>query len=194
MEWACVLCGRYIQNDWASRAMNPHNICSKLEHSPIETIGIIQKTAAMGNWWLAASSRQCTCSCIMSHAELFGETSNYPSDSVSLQPKFGTLWLRDFPKTKITLKGKRFQTIDKLQENTTGQLMTIWRTVWGPKVPTLKGTEVSLPYVQCFLYFVSSSINVSIFHSTWLNIFCTDLIYTYISENSLSNKLHLHEY
>ena len=26
------------------------------------------------------------------------------------------------------------------------------RTVRGPKVPTLKGTKVSLSYVQCFLY------------------------------------------
>ena len=39
------------------------------------------------------------------------------------------------------------------------------RTVWGPKVPTLKGTEASLSCIQCFLYLVSSSINVSIFHS-----------------------------
>ena len=41
--------------------------------------------------------------------------------------------------------------------------MAIGRTVWGPKVPTLKGTEVSLyKHVQCFLYLASSSINVSI--------------------------------
>ena len=33
-----------------------------------------------------------------------------------------------------------------------GQLMVIGRTVWGPKVYTLKGTEVSLFCVQCFLY------------------------------------------
>ena len=39
-------------------------------------------------------------------------------------------------------------------------------TVWGPKVPTLKVTEVSLLYVQCFLYLIFSSINVSIF---WLH-------------------------
>ena len=26
------------------------------------------------------------------------------------------------------------------------------RTMWGPKVPALKGTEVSLSFVQCFLY------------------------------------------
>ena len=30
-------------------------------------------------------------------------------------------------------------------------------------MPPLKGTEASLSYVQCFLYLVSSSINVSIF-------------------------------
>ena len=54
------------------------------------------------------------------------------------------------------------------------QLMVIGRTVWGPKVPTLKGTEVSLSYVQCFLYLVSSSVNVSIFHISWLDTFWTD--------------------
>ena len=47
--------------------------------------------------------------------------------------------------------------------------MVIGRTVWGPKVPTLKGTEASLSYVQCFLYLVPSSVNVSIFHITWLD-------------------------
>ena len=59
-------------------------------------------------------------------------------------------WL--FPKLISPLKGKRFQTIDKIQENTTGQLMAVGRTVWGPKVLTLKGTEALLSYVQCFLY------------------------------------------
>ena len=39
---------------------------------------------------------------------------------------------------------------------------------------TLKGTEVPLSYVQCFLYIVFSSINVSIFHITQLDTFWTD--------------------
>ena len=52
------------------------------------------------------------------------------------------------------------------------------RTVWGPKECTLKGPEVSLSCVQCFLYLVSSSINVSIFHSTWLDTFGTG--YTFL--------------
>ena len=59
-------------------------------------------------------------------------------------------WL--FPKLKSPLKGKRFQTISKIWENTTGQLMAIGRTVWSLKVLTLKGIEVSLSYVQWFLY------------------------------------------
>ena len=83
-------------------------------------------------------------------------------------------WL--FPKLKSPLKGKRFQTIDEIQQNTRGKLMEIGRIVWGPKAPTLKGTEASLSYAQCFLYLVSSAINVSIFHITWLDRFWTDQI------------------
>ena len=81
-------------------------------------------------------------------------------------------WL--FPKLKSPLKGKRFQTVDEIQESMTGHLMEIARTVWGPKVPTLKGTEAPLSYVQCFLYL--SSINVTILHITWPDTFWTDLI------------------
>ena len=84
-------------------------------------------------------------------------------------------WL--FPKLKSPLKRKRFQTISEIQENRMGQLMAIGRTVWGPKVPTLKGTKMSLSYVQCCLYLVSSSVNVSIFNITWLDTFWTDHIY-----------------
>ena len=93
-----------------------------------------------------------------------------PSYSLDFAPcNFGL-----FPKLKSPVKGKRYQTIGAIQENMTGQLMVIGRTVWGPKVRTLKGTEVLLFYVQCFLYPVSSSINFSIFHSTWLDTFCID--------------------
>ena len=118
-------------------------------------------------------------SCIYSGAEFFGETSKitqetqfpYSPDLVSYN-----FWL--FPKLKLPLKGKRFQfqTTDEIQENTKGQLMAIGRTVWGPKVPTLKGTGASLSYVKYFLYLLSSSINVSIFQITWLDTCWTDLI------------------
>ena len=126
-------------------------LCTKLEHSSVETVCMYQKAAAMGTWRLAAASWQRACSCITSCAEFFGETSNHSGDSAPYSPDLVpcNFWL--FPKLKSPLKGKRFQTIDEIQENTTGQLMAIGRTVWGPEVPTLKGSEVSLSYVQGFL-------------------------------------------
>ena len=80
--------------------------CVKLENSSMETIWMIQKAATMGNWWWVASSWQGTCSCIMFHAEVFRKTANHPGDSAPPQPRFGTLWLLAFPKTKITFERK----------------------------------------------------------------------------------------
>ena len=108
----------------------------------------------------------------MSCAEFYSETSNHPGDSAPLKPRFVTLQLLAFPQTKITFER------EEIQENTTGQWMAIG-TVWGSKVSTWKGTEVSLSCVQCFLYLASSSVNLSLFHSTWLDIFWTDLTHTY---------------
>ena len=59
------------------------------------------------------------------------------------------LWL--FPKLKALFKAKRFQAVSEIQENTMGQLMAIRRTVWGPKLPALKGSEASMSCVQCFV-------------------------------------------
>ena len=127
-------------------------ILIKLEHPLTETIQMTQKATAMGYWWLTASLQQCACSCITSYAEFFCKTSNHPSDSVPLEPRFGALWLLAFPQTKITFEREEISEHHWDSGIYDGQLMVIGRTVWGPKVPTLKGTEVSLSYVQCFLY------------------------------------------
>ena len=139
---------------------------------------MIQKATAMGNWWLAASSQQRACSCTTVHAECFGETSNCPGDSAPYSPDLmpWNYWL--FPKLKSPLKEKTFQTISEIQENTTGQLVVTGRTVLGSKAPTLMGTEASLSYLQCFLRLVSSSVNVCIFHMTWLDTFWNNLVFS----------------
>ena len=133
----------------------------KLEHCSTETIQI-QKATALGNRWLAASSQQCACSCIMSCAEVFGETSNHPGDSAQIQPRFGTLRLLAFPKPKITFErgeisdhwwdsGKCNRAADgdsnRILQSVLNSGIDTGRTVWGPKVPTLKETEASLSYV-----------------------------------------------
>ena len=69
----------------------------------MKTIWIIQKASAMGNWWLAASSRQCACSCITSHA-VFCQNIKSPRWLSPLEPRFGALRLLPFPKTKISFE------------------------------------------------------------------------------------------
>ena len=77
---------------------------------------MIQKAAALGNWWLAASLRECACSCITSPA-VFWENIKSPR---WLRPHYSPdlapcdFWL--FPKLKSPLKRKRFQTINEIQE------------------------------------------------------------------------------
>ena len=147
IEWTGVLCDHLIQNDWVSRGTNLLTTGDwQLHHNnaPTHTSHLVQNFLAK-------------------HQITQVTQPHYSPDLVPCD-----FWLS--PKLKSPLKGKRFQTIDEIQENTMGQLMAIG-TVWGPKVPTLKGTEASSSQVQCFLYLVSSSINVSIFHVTWLGTF-----------------------
>ena len=122
--------------------------CIKLEHSSEETIQMIQKAAAVGNCWLAASPQQCVCSCRVFWWNIKSPRWLSPHYSPDLVP--WDFWL--FPKLKSPLKGKRFQTISEIQENMMGQLMAI-RTVWGPKVPTLKGNWGIL--VPCTMFLIS---------------------------------------
>ena len=129
---------------------------------------------ATGDWQLHHNNMPVHASCPM---QRFWQNWCFAKSPCPRQPRSGDLWLPAFPKTEIIFGRKRFQTIDRIQENTRGQLMVTGRTGWGPKVPTLKGTEESLSYVPCFFYLVSSSINVSNFYLTWLRTFWTDLIH-----------------
>ena len=148
--------------------------CVKLEHSSMETIWMIQKAAAMAtdDWQLHHNKASAHALCLMQSflAKLQISQVTQPPYSPGLAPC--NFWL--FLKLKSPSKEK---TIDEIQENMMGQLMAIGRPVWGPKMPTLEGTEASLSHIQCFLYLVSSSTNVSVFHITWLDTFWTDLTY-----------------
>ena len=128
--------------------------CVKPEHSSMETIWMIQKATAVGNWWLAASSG-CACSCITSYAEFFGKTSNHPGDSGPLQPRFGTLKLLAFPKMKITFEREGIS-------DHWWDLGKIWRGSWWrlgelcevPRCLLWRGLRHHCPMynVSCILY------------------------------------------
>ena len=138
----------------------------KLEHSSTETTWMIQKATAMGNCdWQLHSVTHPLMHCILCPVFWWNIKSPRwlrPHTAQNSWPATSGF----FTKLKSPLKGKRFQTISEIQENMMGQLMAIGRSVWVPKVPTLKGTEAPLSSVQCSLYLVSPSINASSIHIT----------------------------
>ena len=74
--------------------------CIKLGYSLAKLFGWFRRPQlwATGDWQLHHDN---TPTHATSHAEFFGETSNHPGDSAPLQPRFGTLRLLAFPKTKV---------------------------------------------------------------------------------------------
>ena len=171
IEWACVLCGHHIENEQVEQRISI-KFCVKFEHSSMETIGMIQKATAMGNWWLAASSRQRTRSCIMSCTVFLWNIKSLRWLS-PLQSRFGALWLLAFPKIKITFEreensdhqwdsGKYKGAADGDWENCVRSRGAYFEGDWGI-------------IVLCTMFLVSSSINVSIFHNTWMDTFWIDL-------------------
>ena len=165
VEWACVLCGCHIQNDWVEQY-----VCIKLEHSSVETILMVQKATALGNWWLAASSQQCTLSHITSRVEFFGETSNHPGDSATRYPRFGVLWLLAFPKTKITFEKSEVSDCHWDSAKYDGTADDDWENCVRSQGAYFEGDWGALSYVQCFLYLVScSKISLSFISHGWIS-------------------------
>ena len=71
----------------------------------------------------------------MPHAEFFVKHQITQVTQAPYSPDLApcNFWL--FPKLKSPWKGKRFQTVNEIQEKMTGQLMATGGTVGGPKVP-----------------------------------------------------------
>ena len=105
---------------------------------------------------------------------VFGDTSNHPGDSASLQPIFGALWLLSFPKTKVTFKREEISDHRWNSRKYDGAADDGWENCVRFQDAYLDGDWGVT--VLCTMFLVSSSINVSIFHSTWLDTFWTDLI------------------
>ena len=139
--------------------------CFKLEHSFAETIWMIQKAIQP-----VISSFYTTMYLLMHHVTCRVFWQNIKASTVThppLQPKFSALWLLAFPQTTITFEkaeisdsiwdsrkynGAADGDSNKVFCSVLSSGRDTGRTVWGPSVPTVKGTDMSLSYVQCFLY------------------------------------------
>ena len=85
-------------------------------------------------------------------------------------------WL--FPKLKSPLRGTRYQTINEIQEYTTGQLWWLGKLCEVTRCLLLRdwGIIVLCIMFLCTMYIGSFSVNVSLLHITWLATFWTDLV------------------
>ena len=127
----------------------------------METIWMIQKAAALSNWWLSASSWQWAHSWVMSHAELFGKTSNHPGDSASQQPRFGSLQLLAFPQTKITFEREEISDCQWSSGKYDGATYDDWESCVRFSGAYFEGDWGVI--VLCTMFLVSSLINVYFF-------------------------------
>ena len=177
VEWACALVAIAFAFKMTEQVHQwiCNEFCVKLEYSSMETIQMIRKATAMGKWRLPASSPQCTrhASCLV-QSFLAKHQINHvtqPLYSPYLVPC--DFWL--FPKLKSPLNPFRFQVVDKNQGNMTGIANVHWENYVRSQGAYFEGDWGIL--VLCTMFLVSSSINVSIFHITWLDTLWTAFAY-----------------
>ena len=146
----------------------------------------------MGKWWLAASSRQCAHSCITSCAKFFGKTSNHPGDSTPLQPRFDTLWLLAFPKTKITFeKGRDFRPLMRFRKLRQGSWWQLGELYEVPRCLLWRGLRLHCPVYNVSCIFFNKCLYFSYYIAGYfLGRSC---IYTYsVCTNYIIHIIHMH--
>ena len=169
---------KYKMTEWVEQWICI-KFCIKLEYSSMKIIGMIQKPhlRATGDRQLGHDNMPAYASCLVQRFFVKHEITEVtqPHYSPDLVPC--DFWL--FPKLKSPLRGKRFQTINEIQENTMRQLMANGRICEIPRCLLWRGLRYhcSMYNVSCIFYHVSSSTNVSIFYITWVDTFRTDLVY-----------------
>ena len=101
----CVLCGHAFKMTEQVEQQICIRFCIKLGYSLAKLFGWFRRPQlwATGDWQLLhdnvlAYASRLSCE---ERWNVFGETSNHPGDSAPLQPRFGTLRLLAFPKTKV---------------------------------------------------------------------------------------------
>ena len=150
--------------------------CVKLEHSSVEAIWVIQKATAVVNWWFIL-----TMHLLMHHISSRGFWWNIKSPRwlSPLWPRFGTLLLLAFPKTKITFEREEISDHRWDSGKYNGAADGDWENCVRSQREHFEGDWGNI--VLCTMFLVSSSINVSIFHITWLETFWKALVYKQIS-------------
>ena len=96
-----------------------------------------------------------------------------------LQPRFNVLQLLVFPQTKITFERKEISDGQRDSGKCDWAADGDWQKCVRSQGVYFEGDWGVI--ALCTMFLESSSINISIFHITWLDIFWTDLMYIYLT-------------
>ena len=138
--------------------------------------------------------------CLLLHHVLcsfFCKRTNYPGDSALLLPRLGALWLLAFPKTKITFK--REEISDHWWDSGKYHRGSWWWLGELCEVPRCLLWRRLRHIVLCSMFLVSSLINVSVSHRTWLDTFWIDLLLSekcivrWFHHEHITEGVHLHK-
>ena len=114
-----------------------------------------------GDWQLHHNNESTHASCLM---QVFGKTSNHPGDSAPLQSRVGPLRLLAFPKIKITFEKEEISDCWWDSGKYDGAADGNWADCVRSQGAYFEGDWRVIVLRKCFLYLVSSSIYVSVFH------------------------------
>ena len=143
-EWVCVLCGCHIQKDWARRATN---FVLSLNIPPWKFFEWFRRPQlwATGDWQLHHDNASTHASRLLRSFLMKHQITHVTLTSCDF-------WL--FPKLKSPLEGKRFQTIDEIQENMMRQLWRLGELYVVPWCLLWKGLRCHCPVcnVSCIFF------------------------------------------
>ena len=147
--------------------------CFKLEHSTVKLFGWLGRPQLWetGDWQLHHNNTPTHASHLLQSFLVKHQLTQVtqPPYSPDLAPC--DFWL--FPKLNHLSKGGDFRPSKRLRKIRWGSWWWLGELCEVPRCLLWRGLRCPLSYVWCFLYLVSSSVNVSIFHSTWLGALWT---------------------
>ena len=148
LEWACILCGHHIQNDWMSRAEICIKFCVRLDHFSLKTIRMIQKVTAISKWSLANSSQQPIHSCITSYEEFFLWNIKSPRwlNTRTAQIE-GSVTSGFSPNSNHLWKGRDFSHLRRFRKIWQGSWWQLGELCEVPKVGLIWQTKTMLPLI-----------------------------------------------
>ena len=169
VEWACVLCGCHIQNGWASRAMNLHQISHEAwtflpRNYPVDSEGHSYGQLVTGSFVMTTGPL------MHRFVQFFCETSNRPGDSAPLLPRFGARRLLAFPKIKITFEREEiFRPLMRFRNVSWGSWWRLGELCEVPRCLLWRGLRHHCPMnnVSCILYLLQEMSLFFILHG-WI--------------------------